>query len=85
MTRLHVLGLPHTLVCDEYSHCPYTGKIQRFGKMMHALGYEVHFYGIEGSHVPHAHMHTVLPHHDWHVVCKSILMKIICLWINYKY
>lgn len=39
--RLHVLGLPHTVVSDAYSHCAFTGKIMRFSRMMRPLGYTV--------------------------------------------
>jgi glycosyltransferase involved in cell wall biosynthesis len=47
--RLHILGLPHTITRDEYSHCAYTGKIQRFSPMMRSVGYEVYHYGVETS------------------------------------
>ena len=39
--RLHVLGLPHTVVSQAYSHCAFTGKILRFARMMQPYGYEV--------------------------------------------
>jgi glycosyltransferase involved in cell wall biosynthesis len=39
--RLHVLGLPHTVVSDAYSHCAFTGKILRFARMMRPLGFNV--------------------------------------------
>ena len=47
--RLHILGLPHTITRDEFSHCAYTGKIQRFSPMMRSVGYEVYHYGVETS------------------------------------
>ena len=47
--RLHILGLPHTITRDEFSHCAFTGKIQRFSPMMRSVGYEVFHYGVEGS------------------------------------
>jgi len=47
--RLHILGLPHTITHDKFSHCAYTGKIQRFSPMMRSVGYEVFHYGVEGS------------------------------------
>ena len=47
--RLHIFGLPHTITRDEYSHCAFTGKIQRFSPMMKSVGYEVYYYGNEGS------------------------------------
>jgi glycosyltransferase involved in cell wall biosynthesis len=47
--RLHLLGLPHTITDDSFSHCAFTGKILRFSKMMQSRGYEVYHYGIETS------------------------------------
>jgi glycosyltransferase involved in cell wall biosynthesis len=47
--RLHLLGLPHTITNDTFSHCAFTGKIVRFSKMMQSRGYEVYHYGIETS------------------------------------
>ena len=48
--RLHILGLPHTITRDEFSHCAFTGKVQRFSPMMRSLPeYEVYHYGIESS------------------------------------
>ena len=47
--RLHILGLPHTITSDEYSHCAFTGKIKRFSPMMRSVGYEVVHYGVEGA------------------------------------
>lgn len=47
--RLHLLGLPHTVTTDEFSHCAFTGKIKKFSPMMRPLGYEVVHYGVEGS------------------------------------
>jgi hypothetical protein len=50
LIRLHILGLPHTITRDEFSHCAFTGKVQRFSPMMRSLpGYEVYHYGIESS------------------------------------
>ena len=40
--RLHILGLPHTVTIDEFSHCAFTGKILRFPPMMKSVGYEVY-------------------------------------------
>lgn len=48
-TRLHIFGLAHTITNDTYSHCAFTGKIQRFPDMMRSIGYEVYYYGNEGS------------------------------------
>ena len=47
--RLHILGIPHTITKDEYSHCAFTGKVFRFSKMMKSVGYETYHYGIETS------------------------------------
>jgi glycosyltransferase involved in cell wall biosynthesis len=50
LIRLHILGLPHTITRDEFSHCAFTGKVQRFSPMMRSVaGYEVYHYGIESS------------------------------------
>lgn len=47
--RLHMLGIPHTITRNEYSHCAFTGKVLRFGPMMRTRGFEVFHYGVEGS------------------------------------
>jgi glycosyltransferase involved in cell wall biosynthesis len=47
--RLHLPGIPHTIVSDEFSHCAFTGKVQRFSPMMRSRGFEVFFYGVETS------------------------------------
>ena len=47
--RLHVLGLAHTKTTKEFSHCAYTQKVYKFGKMLTDLGHEVYHYGAEGS------------------------------------
>jgi glycosyltransferase involved in cell wall biosynthesis len=47
--RLHLLGLAHTITRDEFSHCAFTGKVQRFAPMMRSLGYEVFHYGVAGA------------------------------------
>lgn len=47
--RLHLLGLPHTITNNEYSHCAFTGKVLRFSPMMISRGFEVYHYGIESS------------------------------------
>lgn len=57
MTTIHMIGLPHTIVSNEYSHCAFTGKILRFPKMMQTLEnygdfskpYTIHEYSNEGS------------------------------------
>ena len=47
--RLHILGLPHTITRNEFSHCAFTGKVLRFAPMMRSRGFEVFHYGVEGS------------------------------------
>lgn len=47
--RLHLLGLFHTIPKPEFSHCAFTGRVIRFGKMMLPFGYEVIEYSNEGS------------------------------------
>jgi glycosyltransferase involved in cell wall biosynthesis len=47
--RLHIPGIPHTITKDEFSHCAFTGKVQRFSPMMRSAGYEVYHYGTETS------------------------------------
>lgn len=47
--RLHLLGLPHTVTTDEFSHCAFTGKVKKFSPMMRPLGYELVHYGVEGA------------------------------------
>lgn len=46
---LHLLGLPHTVTASEFSHCAFTGKVQRFAPMMRSVGYHVVHYGNEGA------------------------------------
>lgn len=46
---VHLLGIPHTITRDEFSHCAFTGKVQRFSKMVRAQGIDVFHYGVEGS------------------------------------
>jgi len=47
--RLHLPAIPHTITRDEFSHCAFTGKVQRFSPMMRSRGFEVFHYGVEGS------------------------------------
>lgn len=49
MAKLHVFALPHTASSKKYGVCAYTGKVQRFCKMMSDRGHEVIHYGNEGS------------------------------------
>ena len=47
--RLHILGIPHTITRNDFSHCAFTGKVLRFAPMMRSRGFEVYHYGVEGS------------------------------------
>ena len=49
MARLHLIGLFHTIANSDYSHCAFTGRVLRFGKMMLPFGHEVVEYSNEGS------------------------------------
>ena len=48
-TTIHMIGLPHTIVGVAFSHCAFTGKILRFGKMMKMCNWRVLEYSNEGS------------------------------------
>lgn len=58
--RLHLLGLPHTISHPSFSHCAFTGKVQRFPSMMKSQGYEVIHYGVEGAETEAAEHVTVM-------------------------
>lgn len=49
LPTLHVIGLSHTRLTDEFSHCAYSGKIRRMSPMMKDLGYKTIAYVVEGS------------------------------------
>lgn len=49
--RLHVLGLAHTRTHQAYSYCAFTTLTRYFCRMMKKQGYEIIFYGVEGSDV----------------------------------
>lgn len=49
LPTLHLLGLPHTITRDEFSHCAFTGKVKRFAPMLREQGYRVVHYGVEGA------------------------------------
>ena len=57
--RLHLLSIPHTVTTPEASHCAFTGKVQKFPKMMEGLDYEIIHYGVEGA-VTDANVHIDL-------------------------
>lgn len=52
MTRLHVIGLPHTRFTDDYSWCAYSTKVARFAKMMTDTGVETITYGNGHADLP---------------------------------
>ena len=63
--RLHILGLPHTVTHNDFSHCAYTGKVLRFPRMMMSRGFEVYHYGIEGSATDATKQVDVLSREEW--------------------
>lgn len=60
MARLHLLGLFHTIPEPSYSHCAFTGRVMRFGKMMLPFGHEVIEYSNEGSQTEATEHVTIL-------------------------
>lgn len=44
MPRIHVVGLPHTQVSDDFVWCAYTSKVRRLAKMMHLQGIPMFLY-----------------------------------------
>lgn len=63
--RLHILGLPHTVTHNDFSHCAYTGKVLRFPRMMMSRGFEVYHYGVEGSATEATKQVDVLSREEW--------------------
>ena len=51
--RFHVVGLPHTRICNvqDYSCCAFSLAIRGFIRMMMSLGHEVIFYGSDDSDI----------------------------------
>ena len=66
--RLHLLALPHTITRDEFSHCAFTGKVQRFAPMMRSLGYEVYHYGVETSDANATKQIDILSLAEWNAL-----------------
>lgn len=60
MARLHLIGLFHTIPSAEFSHCAFTGRVVRFGKMMLPFGHEVIEYSNEGSEAQATEHVTIL-------------------------
>ena len=63
--RLHILGLPHTITSNHFSHCAFTGKILRFGAMMLSRDFEVYHYGVESSGIICTKNFDVLSLGEW--------------------
>ncbi len=71
--RLHILGLPHTITSNKYSHCAFTGKVLRFCEMMVKIGFEVYHYGIETSETKATKNISVLNLNQWENLKKISL------------
>jgi glycosyltransferase involved in cell wall biosynthesis len=69
--RLHILGLPHTITSNKYSHCAFTGKILRFCEMMTNKGFQVYHYGIETSETKSTKHIDVLSLNQWNDLRKD--------------
>lgn len=46
---LHILGLPHTVTREDFSHCAFTSKVRLFAPMMKPYGYHTVHYGVGGA------------------------------------
>lgn len=57
--RVHLLGLPHTVVNDDYMLCAFTAKLLLFPDVIKPFGWEVIEYSNEGS-VSRADQHVVI-------------------------
>jgi len=73
--RLHILGLPHTITNNEFSHCAYTGKILRFPEMMQSVGYEVFHYGVDGAETLATKQIPVMDREEWDALRKQCLRE----------
>jgi glycosyltransferase involved in cell wall biosynthesis len=49
--RIHLLGFAHTKANDDYSYCAFTQLNRLFTKMMMNEGWEIVYYGVEGSDI----------------------------------
>jgi len=63
--RLHLLGIPHTVTTNVFSHCAFTGKVLRFSPMMISRGFEVYHYGTEGSESGATQQINLLTKKEW--------------------
>ncbi len=43
--RLHVVGLPHTSLTEDFTACAFTFRVLKFVEMMNGLGHTVYLYG----------------------------------------
>ena len=77
--RLHILGLPHTITSNEFSHCAFTGKVLRFGPMMLSRGFEVYHYGVEGSEIECTKKIDILTEAREHFTYTGVLKQIEAL------
>lgn len=57
--RVHLLGLPHTVVNDDYLVCAFTAKLLLFPTIIQPFGWEVIEYSNEGS-LSQADQHVVI-------------------------
>jgi len=74
--RLHLPAIPHTITRSEFSHCAFTGKVQRFSPMMRSRGFEVYHYGVETSESGADKDIQIFTKQEWHMLriesCKVI-------------
>jgi hypothetical protein len=63
--RLHMPAIPHTITRSEFSHCAFTGKVQRFAPMMRARGFEVYHYGVGGSESGATEQIELMSEEEW--------------------
>jgi glycosyltransferase involved in cell wall biosynthesis len=75
-TRLHLLAIPHTITSDEFSHCAFTGKVQRFSMMMISRGFEVYHYGVETSESRATEDIILLTKEEWNDLRIKSLMTL---------
>ena len=73
MIRLHLPAIPHTITKDEYSHCAFTGKVQRFSPMMRSVGFEVYHYGVETSESGANEQINLVTVEEWNILRKDSL------------
>lgn len=67
---IHIIGLPHTIVSNNYSTCAFTGKVLRFSKMMRKYGWVIHEYSNEGSESEATVHHVTLTKAEFDIIRK---------------